>query len=556
MEKSSKIICLGILLFFSTFIFPLIPVLKNFTLVAFLGGPIIVAYGIYSKGPRFREIHKKSYLALILGIALFYLWIILIFLAGSALRIPYMLSVISISLLISVCSFLYGIFSYIRSPEYKVGHNIDANVRSKAFSEIDDEYVFSEVAMKNKNEHLRRDAVRQINDPEILAELLFNAEYEDVRKDVVKKITDENVLMEYVQQGKSDCAEFFARSLLDRVGTLTKRNFNSLNYLIMTVDNEIALNSDITLDPDEEAYFKDGIEINVDDLTIDGNGFCIDAGGRLPFFTIMGNNITFKNLRFRNGSSKNIHNKGGVTFINCVFERNSGCIIYNEGVSKLDSCAFGINNAQVIRNFKRLELDNCSFKDNMGINYQESETNHIIQNRGVIYKCVDCVFKDNAGGAIYNSQTFSALRCTFEGNNQKQFGGAINNSGTQNYKAKCTLSECRFIRNASELGGAISGTFAEISIDNSVFNENSASVGGAVLFNSRFSTCRFEDSKLANNTSESGVIYNFGGLGKTAYDGMMNNKAIDAAFLRYHNLEFADNSASSIINDDGKIEQY
>lgn len=127
-----------------------------------------------------------------------------------------------------------------------MGHNIDANVRSKAFSEIDDEYVFSEVAMKNKNEHLRRDAVRQINDPEILAELLFNAEYEDVRKDVVKKITDENVLMEYVQQGKSDCAEFFARSLLDRVGTLTKRNFNSLNYLIMTVDNEIALNSDIT----------------------------------------------------------------------------------------------------------------------------------------------------------------------------------------------------------------------------------------------------------------------------------------------------------------------
>lgn len=50
MEKSSKIICLGILLFFFTFIIPLIPVLKNFTTVALFASPIIVAYGIYSKG--------------------------------------------------------------------------------------------------------------------------------------------------------------------------------------------------------------------------------------------------------------------------------------------------------------------------------------------------------------------------------------------------------------------------------------------------------------------------------------------------------------------------
>lgn len=119
MEKSSKIICLGILVFLGLIIMPLLGFKDALNAIFPVLGSIIVAYGIYSKGPEFRETHHKSYLAMILGIALFILFFLLILLAGSALSIPYLPSLISLLLLGAIVSFGYGIFSYIRSPEHQ-----------------------------------------------------------------------------------------------------------------------------------------------------------------------------------------------------------------------------------------------------------------------------------------------------------------------------------------------------------------------------------------------------------------------------------------------------
>ena len=55
---------------------------------------------------------------------------------------------------------------------------------------------------------------------------------------------------------------------------------------------------------DKKSMFKEGIYIKGDNITIDGNGHVIDAKGKVKMFTIFGNNISFKNILFKNGHSK------------------------------------------------------------------------------------------------------------------------------------------------------------------------------------------------------------------------------------------------------------
>ena len=55
-------------------------------------------------------------------------------------------------------------------------------------------------------------------------------------------------------------------------------NFKYLDDLIHSGVKEIVLDSDIELDPtNERREYLNGIKLDVDDLTIDGNGYAIDA---------------------------------------------------------------------------------------------------------------------------------------------------------------------------------------------------------------------------------------------------------------------------------------
>ena len=55
-------------------------------------------------------------------------------------------------------------------------------------------------------------------------------------------------------------------------------NFKYLDDLIHSGVKEIVLDSDIELDPNNERReYLNGIKLDVDDLTIDGNGHAIDA---------------------------------------------------------------------------------------------------------------------------------------------------------------------------------------------------------------------------------------------------------------------------------------
>lgn len=552
MQKSSLIMVLSVLLFFSAFI--VAAVFQPAGLALFLISPAIFCIGLYSKGPKFREINKKSFLSIIIGVSLFYVWIIVNFALGSAVSIPYVPSVLALILFAGFCLVVYGIVSHIRGPYFKMRHNANPAIRSKAFDEINDEQVFSYVAMENGRPDIRQDAVKRITNQHLLEELLFNAEHDDVREEAAKRITDEDVLRRYISQGRSDSAEFFAKSVLNKDKVLNERNFNYLNHLISNGEKEITFDSDINLETLEAQPFKNGIEIGRDGLTIDGNGFSIDAGGISPFFKISGENITFKNLKFKNGASDNISNKGDVTFINCLFENSSDCVLLNEKSAKLVDCIFSDNNARVIKNKGKIQIDNCTFRDNAGPGEFKHEHDHIIFNHGEM-GCEDCIFKNSNGGAISNRGRLSVSDCTFDGNTHENDGGAISHERPPKNMYSCEIYDSTFIKNTSKLGGAISSR-SLISIRDCYFRQNHAEIAGAALFNNRYSVCTFKNSKFEANTSESGVIYNFGGLSKTAYDGMMGYSARDASKLKYKNLEFVNNDASDILSEkDAKVEK-
>ena len=66
----------------------------------------------------------------------------------------------------------------------------------------------------------------------------------------------------------------------------SSKNFKYLDDLIHSGVKEIVLDSDIELDPtNERREYLNGIKLDVDDLTIDGNGHAIDALKSAEYFT-------------------------------------------------------------------------------------------------------------------------------------------------------------------------------------------------------------------------------------------------------------------------------
>ncbi|MDO5825721.1 MAG: hypothetical protein Q4Q22_05035 [Methanosphaera sp.] len=164
-----------------------------------------------------------------------------------------------------------------------------------------------------------------------------------------------------------------------------KKNFTYLNKLIHSGVKDIDLNYDILLDEDEKNNFSKGIMIDVDGITLKGNGHDIDAKGLTRIFTIKSKDITLQNIHFTNGHYyETIKDKsvgGGaifaladtsVTIENCTFTQNksnytAGCI-FNKGVMDIHDSIFKDNSANricaAIFNLNKLKIDGCSFDNN------------------------------------------------------------------------------------------------------------------------------------------------------------------------------------------------
>ena len=103
------------------------------------------------------------------------------------------------------------------------------------------------------------------------------------------------------------------------------KSLSDLEDAIHRGAKKIVLGTNIISDSSVGDYF--GIDIDVDELIIDGNNHVIDACGKTRFFNIKGGNITIKNITFKNGYSKSggaISASGGceLNIVNCIFKSN------------------------------------------------------------------------------------------------------------------------------------------------------------------------------------------------------------------------------------------
>ena len=100
-------------------------------------------------------------------------------------------------------------------------------------------------------------------------------------------------------------------------------NFRYLYDLIQSGADEVILDRDIILDEDEKSEFFRGIRIDTDGIVIDGAGHSIDTRREERFFVCKGNNVTLKNITFKNGFKSMagaICNKGS-----CPNRLHGGC---------------------------------------------------------------------------------------------------------------------------------------------------------------------------------------------------------------------------------------
>lgn len=76
-------------------------------------------------------------------------------------------------------------------------------------------------------------------------------------------------------------------------------NFEYLDKLVHSGEDEIFLDDDVVLGNLEEFKYGDGISLDVDDLIIDGKGHTIDAQGKIRIFHCTGENVTLKNITLK-----------------------------------------------------------------------------------------------------------------------------------------------------------------------------------------------------------------------------------------------------------------
>ena len=287
------------------------------------------------------------------------------------------------------------------------------------------------------------------------------------------------------------------------------QNFKELDGLIHSGDNSIKFRSDFILDESEIAEYKDGIEIDVHDLVIDGNGHVIDAKGNAQMFRIDARNVSFKNITFKNGFGKMggaISNIGDVDFISCRFIDNMaselGGAIVNDERMTISDCEFienstgGVGGAIAATYVSNLEIKNTKFVKNKS---------------SLDIDCIGEVIPSDAqgfGGAIYNNGKLEIDECEFDENSADRCGGAM----IILPESKVNIVNVSFKSNTSRLDGGVIYNMGEIEFRNSKFSNNSAENSAGAIYALESSKIKLVNSKFDGNDSHNRAVFNKGKL--------------------------------------------
>ena len=250
-------------------------------------------------------------------------------------------------------------------------------------------------------------------------------------------------------------------------------DFGHLDRLIHeSTTKEIILDGNISFENYERYFFEGGVELDIDGLVIDGNGKTIDAVGKSRIFTITGENITLKNIIFKNGySHANYDNK---------FNSNGGAIkaVYHSNL-KIENCKFLNNSSEesggAIDNHGELSIFDSALNNNTA-----NEHGGAIYNLGSLRISKSKLNKNKSsgsGGAIINSGDLAMLKTELNENESLEDGGAIDNQG------ELTISKSSLTKNKSSRdGGAISSS-GNSTILKTELNENKSEQHGGAIYN-------------------------------------------------------------------------
>ncbi len=295
-------------------------------------------------------------------------------------------------------------------------------------------------------------------------------------------------------------------------------NFSSLQTEINDAGNTIEITDDYIYDNSTDYLLNSGIVVNKMGFTINGNGHTINGNGQARIFNVI-ESITINNLNLINGFSKDaggaILANDRLHFENVSFENNSA---HEGGAVKIDlieanNCVFNNNHAEkggaVSYSFHSV-ITNSIFKNSFNLTYSLIYGGS--ENSGI--RLVNCSFLNSTSkyaAALYNRRDTVIINSTFANLHSSESAGAIYLKEMRHSE----INNCTFINTtAIKNGGSIyidalgdTGFSSDTLISNTAFIDSSANFGGALLYLG--STLTINNSKFINNvaTIDGGAIY-------------------------------------------------
>lgn len=370
--------------------------------------------------------------------------------------------------------------------------------------------------------------------------------------DHILKISKDDKIEDKIESGNHAKPLEYLRSGINE----NLKGFYYLDEIIQKELNEIYLEYDILMQDAEQDFFEGGIEINKDNITIDGQGHTINANKLSRIFYITANNVTLRNIKFINGkyvkNKMDTKNNGGgaicclhntsLTIIGCEFIENdsresAGAICSKGDLNLVEKCKFIKNHSQgygtIYIDFGSINLLNCEFNEN-NCGYGGA----VYINKANL-KSENCNFNNNSAvlqGGVINAENgqLEFHSCSFNNNtsNQGVGGGAIANNN-----ATVKISDCKFENNYGFYGGAINnGHKGVVNINHCCFGENYAITKTSESINKspdKYLSLidshgrNFEDS-IYQSLGKGGAIFNKGNV--KLFDSTFNGKEGDILF--------------------------
>lgn len=333
---------------------------------------------------------------------------------------------------------------------------------------------------------------------------------------------------------------------------LNRRNIDNLNVSEDIIINQKGANDfldlinngkkEIVLECDY--YFDDDLTIDVDDLVIDGNNHTFESVN--CEFEILGDNITFKNINFKDIENlSKIKNKGYLNIENCNLD--SYHIFASD--SKLNLFNSYINCKSILMNHVRhpiegifsensiLCLDNCNVTGISCIDSELEINNCIIENVPDLYysgissnksllKLNKCDFNDLRYKVIIQESSVEFKDCNFEDSKYIDISySSVNFCG------------CNFTNNKSPgNGGAINASDSSVKVVNSIFDGNSSKKAGKVIYS--------QDSTLMLDACEFREELNDIVVNRHSHDDVEGNESIiikNTKFKGHHQIITTEN---------------